>query len=70
MDCTENEVQDNDINRMILAKRLSLDGHIVVNTTNGQEGVEVVEKDRDFDCVLMDIQYVLLRQTALRMLTI
>ena len=51
-------MQDNDINRMILAKRLSLDGHIVVNTTNGQEGLEVVESDRDFDCVLMDIQYV------------
>ncbi|KAI0683048.1 hypothetical protein C8Q76DRAFT_804212 [Earliella scabrosa] len=53
-------VEDNDINRMILAKRLSLDGHIVVNTTNGQEGLEVVEADRDFDCVLMDIQMPLL----------
>lgn len=50
--------QDNDINRMILAKRLSLDGHTVVNTTNGQEGLEVVEADRNFDCVLMDIQFV------------
>ena len=53
------EVQDNDINRMILAKRLSLDGHMVVNTSNGLEGLEVVEADRNFDCVLMDIQYVL-----------
>lgn len=43
---------------MILVKRLSLDGHVVVNATNGQEGLEVVEMDRDFDCVLMDIQYV------------
>ena len=51
-------VQDNDINRMILAKRLSLDGHMVVNTSNGLEGLEVVEADRNFDCVLMDIQYV------------
>lgn len=49
-------VEDNDINRMILVKRLSLDGHIVVNATNGQEGLEVVEADRNFDCVLMDIQ--------------
>ena len=49
-------VQDNDINRMILAKRLSLDGHAVVNTTNGQEGVEMVQTDRHFDCILMDIQ--------------
>ncbi|KAI0351442.1 hypothetical protein OH77DRAFT_1429748 [Trametes cingulata] len=49
-------VEDNDINRMILAKRLSLDGHTVVNTTNGQEGIEVVQSDRNFDCVLMDIQ--------------
>ncbi|KAI0823185.1 hypothetical protein BC628DRAFT_1411740 [Trametes gibbosa] len=51
---------DNDINRIILAKRLCLDGHTVVNTTNGQEGLEVVEADRHFDCVLMDIQMPLL----------
>lgn len=43
---------------MILAKRLSLDGHNVVNTTNGQEGVEMLESDWEFDCVLMDLQYV------------
>lgn len=48
--------QDNDINRTILAKRLTLDGHIVMNTTNGQEGVDLVETDRDFDVILMDIQ--------------
>ncbi|KAI9064701.1 hypothetical protein FKP32DRAFT_1611120 [Trametes sanguinea] len=53
-------VEDNDINRMILAKRLSLDGHTVVNTTNGQEGIEVVQADRHFDCILMDIQMPLL----------
>ncbi|KAM5540919.1 hypothetical protein V8D89_005563 [Ganoderma adspersum] len=53
-------VEDNDINRMILAKRLSLDGHTVVNTTNGQEGLEVVTNDPNFDCVLMDIQMPLL----------
>ncbi|THG97932.1 hypothetical protein EW026_g4177 [Hermanssonia centrifuga] len=53
-------VEDNDINRTILAKRLTLDGHIVVNTTNGQEGLDMVESDRDFDCVLMDIQMPLL----------
>jgi CheY-like chemotaxis protein len=50
--------QDNDINRTILAKRLRLDGHTVVNTTNGQEGLNKVESDRCFDVVLMDIQYV------------
>lgn len=48
--------QDNDINRTILAKRLTLEGHIVVNTTNGQEGVDMIQSDQDFDCVLMDIQ--------------
>ncbi|KAH8077263.1 hypothetical protein BXZ70DRAFT_962911 [Cristinia sonorae] len=53
-------VEDNDINRTILAKRLSMDGHTIVNTTNGQEGLEMVESDRDFDCVLMDIQMPLL----------
>ncbi|PCH40363.1 hypothetical protein WOLCODRAFT_98767 [Wolfiporia cocos MD-104 SS10] len=53
-------VEDNDINRMILAKRLSLDGHNVVNTTNGVEGVEMLESDFEFDCVLMDLQMPLL----------
>ena len=51
-------MQDNDINRTILAKRLALDGHIVVNTTNGQEGLDMVDNDRDFDVILMDIQCV------------
>jgi len=53
-------VEDNDINRMILAKRLSLDGHNVVNTTNGLEGVEMLQSDWEFDCVLMDLQMPLL----------
>ncbi|KZO92680.1 hypothetical protein CALVIDRAFT_519984 [Calocera viscosa TUFC12733] len=49
-------VEDDPINRMILHKRLVTDGHTVINTTNGQEAVEKVESDRDFDCILMDIQ--------------
>ncbi|KAI0056404.1 hypothetical protein BV25DRAFT_1814088 [Artomyces pyxidatus] len=49
-------VEDNAINRTILAKRLSLDGHTVVNTTNGQEGVDKIISDQAFDCILMDIQ--------------
>ncbi|EPQ54663.1 hypothetical protein GLOTRDRAFT_116494 [Gloeophyllum trabeum ATCC 11539] len=49
-------VEDDDINRTILAKRLTLDGHIVVNTTNGQECVDMIETDIDFDCILMDVQ--------------
>ncbi|KAK7056633.1 hypothetical protein VNI00_002350 [Paramarasmius palmivorus] len=48
-------VEDNDINRTILAKRLRMDGHDVVNTTNGQEGLDQVKADREFDCILMDI---------------
>ncbi|ESK91233.1 phytochrome-like protein [Moniliophthora roreri MCA 2997] len=48
-------VEDNDINRKILAKRLRMDGHDVVNTTNGQEGLDQVKADREFDCILMDI---------------
>ncbi|KAF8895314.1 hypothetical protein BD779DRAFT_1498791 [Infundibulicybe gibba] len=49
-------VEDNDINRTILTKRLRLDGHTVVGTTNGQEGFDMVVSDRSFDVVLMDIQ--------------
>ncbi|KAJ6584688.1 hypothetical protein B0H19DRAFT_926655 [Mycena capillaripes] len=49
-------VEDNDINRTVLAKRLRLDGHIVVTTTNGQEGLDKVTSDRAYDAILMDIQ--------------
>ncbi|KAJ7505555.1 hypothetical protein B0H11DRAFT_1796399 [Mycena galericulata] len=49
-------VEDNDINRTVLAKRLRLDGHTVVTTTNGQEGLDKVTSDRAFDVILMDIQ--------------
>ena len=52
-------LQDNDINRNILAKRLTLDGHTVVDTTDGQQGAEAMETDYGFDCVLMDIQSVI-----------
>jgi CheY-like chemotaxis protein len=48
--------QDNDLNRFILGKRLNMSGHTVVNTTNGQEAVEMIESDKDFDLVFMDIQ--------------
>ncbi|KAG6900397.1 hypothetical protein C0993_011385 [Termitomyces sp. T159_Od127] len=49
-------VEDNDVNRLILAKRLTLDHHTVVNTTNGQEGFDKFQSDRGFDVVLMDLQ--------------
>ncbi|KAK0487234.1 phytochrome-like protein [Armillaria novae-zelandiae] len=48
-------VEDNILNQKLLAKRLRLDGHTVVNTMNGQEGLDTVKADRDFDCVLMDL---------------
>ncbi|KAJ8703164.1 hypothetical protein PTI98_001811 [Pleurotus ostreatus] len=49
-------VEDNDINRVILSKRLRNDGHAVVDATNGREGLDQVEADREFDLILMDIQ--------------
>ncbi|KAG5351128.1 hypothetical protein C0989_007834 [Termitomyces sp. Mn162] len=49
-------VEDNDVNRLILAKRLTLDHHTVVNTTNGQEALDRIQSDREFDVVLMDLQ--------------
>ncbi|CAE7222203.1 unnamed protein product [Rhizoctonia solani] len=49
-------VEDDDTNRKILCKRLVMDGHEVQHTTNGQEAVQKVETDREWDCVLMDIQ--------------
>ncbi|TFK70397.1 hypothetical protein BDN72DRAFT_766552 [Pluteus cervinus] len=49
-------VEDNDVNRMVLEKRLRLNGHTVVTSTNGQEGLDTMVSDRTFDVVLMDIQ--------------
>ncbi|CAE6413025.1 unnamed protein product [Rhizoctonia solani] len=49
-------VEDDDTNRKILCKRLTMDGHEVQHTTNGQEAVQKIENDREWDCVLMDIQ--------------
>ncbi len=46
-------IQDNDINRTILAKRLTTDGYNVATTTNGQEGLDKVIADRSFDVVLI-----------------
>ncbi|KAF9534532.1 hypothetical protein CPB83DRAFT_756080 [Crepidotus variabilis] len=49
-------VEDNEINRRLMAKRLSIDGHIIVTTTNGQEALDLVTADRGIDLILMDIQ--------------
>lgn len=43
------------INQAVLAKRLKRQGHVVVNTNNGQQGLDKIKDDREFDCVLMDI---------------
>lgn len=48
--------QDDDVNRKILERRLKLDGHEVVSDTNGQEAVDRIREDPNFDCILMDIQ--------------
>jgi CheY-like chemotaxis protein len=57
-------VEDDMINRNILCKRLRMDGHEVAESTDGQQAVERIEKDREFDCILMDIQYAFLHYHA------
>ncbi|KAF8319784.1 hypothetical protein DL93DRAFT_120462 [Clavulina sp. PMI_390] len=49
-------VEDDVVNRNVLAKRLKMDGHQVSTSVNGQEAVDLIKQDRAFDCVLMDIQ--------------
>ena len=51
-------LQDDAINSKILGKRMLLDGHTVVHAANGQECVDIIRTDHEFDCILMDIQYV------------
>jgi signal transduction histidine kinase/CheY-like chemotaxis protein len=49
-------VEDDAINSQILQKRLKMDKHITTAVPNGQEAVDVLAKDWEFDAVLMDIQ--------------
>lgn len=48
-------VDDNAVNRMVLAKILEKDNHNVVSVTNGLEAVEYAN-NHDLDLILMDIQ--------------
>lgn len=49
-------VEDDDVNRKILDRRLSLGGHSVLINVNGQEALDRIKEDQRFDCILMDIQ--------------
>jgi len=49
-------VEDDAINSQILQKRLKMDRCGVVAVADGQEAVDLLAKDWDFDVVLMDIQ--------------
>ncbi|KAJ9112574.1 hypothetical protein QFC19_000591 [Naganishia cerealis] len=49
-------VEDDDVNRRILERRLKLDGHSVLSEINGQDAVDRIKRDQAFDCILMDIQ--------------
>ncbi|KAJ1021103.1 hypothetical protein NDA16_003889 [Ustilago loliicola] len=50
-------VEDDPINRMILKKRLGLDGHTTLLVVNGEEGVRQFEQDaKEIDVILMDLQ--------------
>ncbi|MBI1898749.1 MAG: response regulator [Acidobacteria bacterium] len=48
-------VEDNVVNRKMVAAILGRDGHSVVHAQNGQDALSALEKG-DFDLVLMDIQ--------------
>jgi PAS domain S-box-containing protein len=48
-------VDDNAVNRNVVAAMLTREGHTVAFATNGIEGIEAVMKD-PFDLVLMDVQ--------------
>ncbi|KAI8456842.1 hypothetical protein BY996DRAFT_4579091 [Phakopsora pachyrhizi] len=50
-------VEDDPINRVILKKKLTQNGHSVSLTVHGQEAVELFEKDyHQIDIILMDLQ--------------
>ena len=47
-------VDDNEMNRDMLSRRLSRHGHTVVTAENGQESLELIEQ-QPFDLILLDI---------------
>jgi len=49
-------MQDDPINAKVLQKRLQSIGHQVAHSTNGQEAINVIPAEREFDCVIMDLQ--------------
>ncbi|PWN36764.1 uncharacterized protein FA14DRAFT_140699 [Meira miltonrushii] len=50
-------VEDDPVNRMILKKRLSMDGHSILLAVNGEEGYLKFESNgNEIDVVLMDLQ--------------
>lgn len=50
-------VEDDPVNRMILKKRLSMDGHSILLAVNGEEGFRKFEsKGNEIDVILMDLQ--------------
>ena len=50
-------VEDDPVNRMILKKRLSMDGHSILLAVNGEEGFRKFESNgNEIDVVLMDLQ--------------
>lgn len=49
-------VEDNEINQFIAQEMLDDLGAKVVTVDNGQEALDYLEKDRNFDAILMDLQ--------------
>jgi CheY-like chemotaxis protein len=48
-------VEDNPVNGLVARRLLEKQNHTVRTATNGQQALEIIEKEK-FDCVLMDLQ--------------
>jgi CheY-like chemotaxis protein len=48
-------VEDNPVNRLVATRLIEKQNHSVTAVANGQEALEMIEKEK-FDCVLMDVQ--------------
>lgn len=49
-------VDDEEINHLLLQEMLSDTGIIIKSASTGKSAVDIIQKDRDFDLVLMDIK--------------
>lgn len=49
-------VEDNPVNQLVITNMLKIMGHEVIEASNGQEALDILETRNDFDLIFMDLR--------------